>query len=95
MYAAITLFVSLCFASTAAIYFVLHLRHRRRRSDLWLGVIGSALALTYALYTFESAAKSILHIEMFVDGVIGLILLWNLRKLVKFTFMERPDAGNY
>lgn len=95
MYSAITLFVSVCFAATAILYLSLYLKHKRRASDLWLAAIGGSLAITYALYTFEDASPIIYKAEIVVDVAIGLILLWNLRKLVKFTFMEKPHGRHY
>jgi len=94
MYAAITLLISVCFAATATIYLLIYFKEKRRKSDLWLSCIGYSLAATYALYTFEKVSPVIYRIEVIVDVLIGVILLWNLRKLVKFTFLERPNAGD-
>lgn len=95
MFAAISLFVSACFFASGTLYIVLFVKKKRRKSDLWLSLVGYALGVSFLLYTFERVSPVVHYSEVIIDGLIGIILLWNLRKLVKFTFLERPHAGDH
>ena len=94
MFTAVSLFVSIAFAASAAVHLVLYFRFKRRRTDFWYGLVALALAATYALYTFEDASRTVYLIEAVVDAIIGLVLVSNLRKLIQFAAGNK-DAGHY
>jgi uncharacterized membrane protein HdeD (DUF308 family) len=71
------------FMVTGGVYLVLWLKLRTRRSDRTLSLLSFLLAASFGFYAFEKDSARVLLIEQLVDVVLAIVVLYNLRRLLK------------